>query len=151
MFCDLVIEEQAMPDVEAFLDSTSLATADLGGELKPLLFAFRDIGVVGAEVLAEMARGAASAAYRFADFIAQTHEIGQLAEWIPRTFRRSGISARCWPTWAASSPQYWARLATLWATGTSSWPRTRHCDLWASSTSPSSPTSKPTLNTSRPG
>jgi hypothetical protein len=81
-------EAQTMRDVESFLDSTSLATANLGGALKPLLFAFRDIGVVGAEVFAELTRGAADAAYRFADFIAAARESGQLHQWI-----YSGLSA----------------------------------------------------------
>ncbi|GAB3459242.1 phage tail protein [Actinophytocola sediminis] len=75
-------EAQTMRDVQSFMDSTSLATANLGGAVKPLLFAFRDIGVVGAQVFGEMTRGAAGAAYRFADFIAQARESGQLAGWI---------------------------------------------------------------------
>jgi phage-related protein len=81
-------EAQTMRDVESIFDSTSLTVANLGGAVRPLLSAFRDIGTVGAEVLAELTRGAAGASYRFADFIATARETGQLREWIT-----AGLSA----------------------------------------------------------
>lgn len=75
-------EAQTMRDVGSIFDSTSLTVANLGGTVRPLASVFRDVATVGAEVFAELTRGAAGAAYRFADFVAAARESGQLHDWI---------------------------------------------------------------------
>lgn len=81
-------EAQTLHDVRSIFDATSLTVANLGGALRPLLGAFRDIATVGAEMLPGLSSGAADAAYRFADFIAAARESGQLREWMS-----AGLSA----------------------------------------------------------
>lgn len=80
--------QQTVHDFAGLLSHVRTILGNLGGAVRPLLAAFRDIGVVGSEVLAQVSGGAGAAAQRFADFIAQARQSGQLAEWM-----RGGIEA----------------------------------------------------------
>lgn len=73
---------QTSADVSLILNNSRAAIGNLVRAVAPLLQAFRDIAAVGSKVLAGLTQGAGSAAQRFADFIAQARQSGQLEQWI---------------------------------------------------------------------
>jgi phage-related protein len=73
---------QTSADVSQILANSRIAVGNLVRALAPLLQAFRDIAAVGSGVFANLTKGAGSAAQRFADFIAQARQSGQLEQWI---------------------------------------------------------------------
>jgi phage-related protein len=73
---------QTSADVSQILANSRVAVGNLVRALAPLLQAFRDIVAVGSGVFANLTKGAGSAAQRFADFIAQARQSGQLEQWI---------------------------------------------------------------------
>src|SRR5690606_17658525 len=69
-------------------ESVDLIVRNLGTQAMPwLLAAFRDIGVVGSQALADLTGGAGAAAQRFAECIARARETGQLRLWIDQALQ----------------------------------------------------------------
>lgn len=73
---------QTMADFGTLFANTTTSVGILGGALRDVLYAFRDIGTVGSAFLPGLSTGAANAAASFRTFIAQARETGKLAEWI---------------------------------------------------------------------
>ncbi|WP_240522209.1 phage tail protein, partial [Amycolatopsis vastitatis] len=87
-FASFAREGRTVADVTSILDATSATVGNLGKGIQPLLQALRDIAAVGAEFLPAFGAGLADGAQRFADFIAQARQSGQMREWLS-----AGISA----------------------------------------------------------
>ncbi len=75
-------QRDTLVDVGTIFANVRTAVANLGGAVRPLLQAFRDLGVVGSEFLPGLASGAARAAEGFARLVARARETGQLREFI---------------------------------------------------------------------
>jgi hypothetical protein len=75
-------EAQTQKDISFGLQLTRKIVDDLVKGLRPLLEAFRDIGIVGLEVFSSLTGNVGNAAERFRDFIAQARESGKLRTWI---------------------------------------------------------------------
>lgn len=81
-------QAQTVADVRRLFESVDLIVRNLGTQAMPwLLAAFRDIGVVGSQALADLTGGAGAAAQRFAEFIARARETGQLRLWIDQALQ----------------------------------------------------------------
>lgn len=75
-------ETANVKSVSTVMDSSRVATRNLGAAVAPLIQALLDIMAVGSQAFAELTGGAGSAAQRFADFIRNAKESGQLREWM---------------------------------------------------------------------
>lgn len=75
-------EPQVVRDVAAAMGLVSLGVQNASGAIQPLVRAFTDIFVVGAEFMPGLGTALANAAQRFADFIQHARETGQLRQWI---------------------------------------------------------------------
>ncbi|MDA3624248.1 hypothetical protein OU415_02300 [Saccharopolyspora sp. WRP15-2] len=81
-------QAKTVADVRRMFESIDLIVRNLGTQAMPwLLAAFRDIGVVGSQALADLTGGAGAAAQRFAEFIARARETGQLRQWIDQALQ----------------------------------------------------------------
>lgn len=69
-------------DITTLFDQSSRTVDNLRRAIQPLLEAFRDIAIVGAQAMGDLSRGAGGAAERFANFIAQARQTGKLRQWI---------------------------------------------------------------------
>ena len=87
-FAAFAREGRTIDGVRAILDSTGVSVRAASAGVQPFLQGLRDIAAVGAEFLPGFASGLADSAQRFADFIAQARESGQLREWLS-----AGLSA----------------------------------------------------------
>uniref|UniRef100_UPI0027DE14E9 hypothetical protein n=1 Tax=Amycolatopsis sp. MtRt-6 TaxID=2792782 RepID=UPI0027DE14E9 len=87
-FAAFAREGRTVGDVTTILDSTSAMFGNLAKGVQPFLQALRDIAAVGAEFLPGFGAGLAGGAQKFADFIAQARQSGQLREWLS-----AGLSA----------------------------------------------------------
>jgi phage-related protein len=81
-------ESQTMTDARTIFASTSTVVSDLANAVGPLLDAFRDVAAVAADFLPALSFGAGDAAQKFATFIGQARQTGQLAQWMS-----NGLSA----------------------------------------------------------
>ncbi|QWF80150.1 phage tail protein [Amycolatopsis sp. CA-230715] len=81
-------EAQTGRDVTTIFDNSSTAVSNLAETARPLAQVFRDVATVGSTVFADLTTGAGSAAERFAAFIAQARQSGQLEAWM-----RNGLNA----------------------------------------------------------
>jgi hypothetical protein len=88
-FAAFAREGRTVGDVGTILDATSATVGNLAKGVQAL----RDIAAVGAEFLPGFGSGLADGAQRFADFIAQARQSGQLREWLS-----AGLSG----TWSRS-------------------------------------------------
>lgn len=77
-----LLQAQTIGDVRRIFELTGQSMNWLTGAVQPLLSAFRDIGVVGAQFLPGLAAGFTEATQRFAAFIAQTRQSGALYDFI---------------------------------------------------------------------
>ncbi|MCO1575368.1 hypothetical protein M8C13_06285 [Crossiella sp. SN42] len=75
-------EQRTVADLGTLFSNAQAAVFNLGGAIRPLLSAFRDIAVVASGFLPDLAAGAAAAAQKFGDFVAKARESGKLHEWI---------------------------------------------------------------------
>jgi phage-related protein len=75
-------ETQTQDDIAYGFQLTKKVVDDLVKGIKPLLEAFRDIGIVGLEVFASLTGGVGTAAEQFRDFIREARESGKLRDWI---------------------------------------------------------------------
>lgn len=75
-------EPAVVREVAAAMDLVSLGVQNAAGAIKPLVQAFTDIFVVGASFLPGMGTSLANAAQRFADFIREAKQSGQLRQWM---------------------------------------------------------------------
>lgn len=71
-------DRQTVADLGTLFANSALGAHFLAGAVQPILSVLRDIGVVGSEVLPGLAAGFAGTAARFAEFISQARESGQL-------------------------------------------------------------------------
>ncbi|WP_235078886.1 phage tail protein [Amycolatopsis orientalis] len=81
-------EGRTVRDVRTILDNTSESLSAAAAGVRPLLQALRDIATVGAEFLPGFGSGLADGAEKFAAFIAQARQSGQLRQWLS-----AGLSA----------------------------------------------------------
>jgi hypothetical protein len=92
-------------DVTTILDSTSATVGNLAKGVQPFLQALRDIAAVGAEFLPGFGSGLADGAQKFATFIAQARQSGQLREWLSAGLSAVGDLVTVLRTWGRSSTQ----------------------------------------------
>jgi phage-related protein len=85
---DFFKSAQTKGDLVLVFDASRAVVENLGRAFTNLLPAFRDIGVVGAQVFASLTGGAGDSATKFSEMIARMRESGQLEE-----FMRGGIAA----------------------------------------------------------
>lgn len=78
---------QTVKDVNSAFSFTHQIMDNLAKAVKPLLNAFRDIGIVSLQAFRDLSKGAGSASERFAKFIHQARSDGSMLAWI-----RGGIA-----------------------------------------------------------
>ncbi|PPK63528.1 hypothetical protein V5P93_000417 [Actinokineospora auranticolor] len=81
-FSAFLTSSQSLSDTGAILDNVRDSLARLNPAGVAVAQAFRDIAAVGSEFLPQLASSLAASAQRFADFIAQARQSGQLKTWI---------------------------------------------------------------------
>ncbi|MBM7771241.1 phage-related protein [Actinokineospora baliensis] len=81
-FADFLTSSQSLADTGTILDNVRAALAALSPAGTSVAQAFRDIAAVGSGFLPDLASKISDAARRFAEFIANARESGQLKTWI---------------------------------------------------------------------
>ncbi|WP_018686537.1 phage tail protein [Actinokineospora enzanensis] len=81
-FAAFLSSSQSLSDTGSILDNVRDSLARLSPAGVAVASAFRDITAVGSEFLPQLASSLAASAQRFADFIAQARQTGQLKTWI---------------------------------------------------------------------
>lgn len=87
-FTAFALEGRTVQDVRSILDHTAESLSAASASVRLLLQALRDITTVGAEFPPGFGSGLADGAERFAAFIAQARQSGQLRQWLS-----AGLSA----------------------------------------------------------
>lgn len=79
---DMLATPGFVADIDALLNNLQSTFRELSGAAEPFLSALKDIAVVGSEFLPGLSAGLSDAAAKFAGFIANARETGQLHDWI---------------------------------------------------------------------
>lgn len=83
-FKDFLTSPATIRDLNTAFGNTHQILDNLSRAVDPFMSALRDIGTVGLDALTGLSNGAGDAAVRFANFIAQARQSGELADFIQR-------------------------------------------------------------------
>ena len=81
-FGKFALQKQTVKDVGTAFSTVGVILANLKAGVQPILQIFRDIGIVGLQVIGDMTGNVGGLTTKWAAFIAKARETGQLKKWI---------------------------------------------------------------------